>query len=63
MFTLFWSGKGEYWSRRAPLAFGASAESMLFTTLLCAKRRELQLPVELWQHVFSFLQRRDFVAQ
>eukprot|EP00050_Salpingoeca_kvevrii_P004521 m.254978 g.254978 ORF g.254978 m.254978 type:complete len:242 (+) comp11009_c1_seq19:3031-3756(+) len=50
----------QYWNRRTPLAFGVGAERILITTLLCAKRRGLHLPVELWQHVFSHLQRRDF---
>eukprot|EP00050_Salpingoeca_kvevrii_P004126 m.243420 g.243420 ORF g.243420 m.243420 type:complete len:66 (+) comp10949_c2_seq4:506-703(+) len=48
------------WSRRTPLAFGPGAERVLMTTLLCAKRRNLELPVELWQQVFSFMNREDF---
>eukprot|EP00050_Salpingoeca_kvevrii_P000717 m.154404 g.154404 ORF g.154404 m.154404 type:complete len:210 (+) comp10190_c0_seq3:658-1287(+) len=54
--------RNHYWSWRAPLAFGPSAEAVLLTTLLCAKHRGLRLPVELWQHIFSHLQRRDFVG-
>eukprot|EP00050_Salpingoeca_kvevrii_P004275 m.248441 g.248441 ORF g.248441 m.248441 type:complete len:75 (+) comp10972_c0_seq40:897-1121(+) len=52
----------QFWSYHAPSAFGLNAERILITTLLCAKRQGLYLPVELWQHVFSHLQRRDFAA-
>eukprot|EP00050_Salpingoeca_kvevrii_P003741 m.232273 g.232273 ORF g.232273 m.232273 type:complete len:85 (+) comp10875_c0_seq54:1235-1489(+) len=38
-------------------AFEASGRLL---TALCWQRRGLHLPVELWQHVFSHLQRRDF---
>eukprot|EP00050_Salpingoeca_kvevrii_P003739 m.232200 g.232200 ORF g.232200 m.232200 type:complete len:231 (+) comp10875_c0_seq49:480-1172(+) len=54
--------QAEHWSRRAPLAFGPRVEPVLMTTLLCAKQCGLQLPIELWQHVFSHLQRQDFLV-
>eukprot|EP00050_Salpingoeca_kvevrii_P020156 m.95245 g.95245 ORF g.95245 m.95245 type:complete len:281 (+) comp8741_c0_seq2:143-985(+) len=49
-----------HWSRRAPFDFRPFAEPMIITILLCAKRRGLFLPPELWQKVFSQLQRHDF---
>eukprot|EP00050_Salpingoeca_kvevrii_P009962 m.310560 g.310560 ORF g.310560 m.310560 type:complete len:169 (-) comp25476_c0_seq1:181-687(-) len=58
----FTARQQQHWSHRTPLAFGLEAEHIIIATLLCAKRCGLRLPVELWQHVFSFLQRRDFAA-
>eukprot|EP00050_Salpingoeca_kvevrii_P000093 m.141673 g.141673 ORF g.141673 m.141673 type:complete len:319 (+) comp10024_c0_seq3:2444-3400(+) len=52
--------QSQYWTRRAPLVFGPNAEKTILTALLCAKRCGLHLPLELWQHVFSHLQRKDF---
>eukprot|EP00050_Salpingoeca_kvevrii_P003104 m.214341 g.214341 ORF g.214341 m.214341 type:complete len:64 (+) comp10766_c0_seq9:514-705(+) len=59
---MYAKAQSEYWSWRAPLAFGPRVEAVLITTLLCAKRQGLSLPLELWQQVFSHLQRRDIVA-
>eukprot|EP00050_Salpingoeca_kvevrii_P004125 m.243407 g.243407 ORF g.243407 m.243407 type:complete len:398 (+) comp10949_c2_seq3:667-1860(+) len=48
------------WSRREPLEFGARAEETMIATLCSAKRRGLRLPVEMWELVFSFMNREDF---
>eukprot|EP00050_Salpingoeca_kvevrii_P019132 m.82808 g.82808 ORF g.82808 m.82808 type:complete len:72 (+) comp8277_c0_seq2:110-325(+) len=54
--------QGKYWSRREPFCLGPAVRPVLMTTLLCTKRRGLRLPLEMWEHVFSYLQRRDFVT-
>eukprot|EP00050_Salpingoeca_kvevrii_P001461 m.170259 g.170259 ORF g.170259 m.170259 type:complete len:170 (+) comp10376_c0_seq6:1081-1590(+) len=47
------------WNRRRPLDF-SNAEKTIVTTLCCAKNKGLWLPLELWQHVFWHLSRKDF---
>eukprot|EP00050_Salpingoeca_kvevrii_P004267 m.248314 g.248314 ORF g.248314 m.248314 type:complete len:342 (+) comp10972_c0_seq22:664-1689(+) len=54
--------QSQHWHRLAPLKFGVGVQPVIFTTLLCAKHRGLYLPLELWEMVFSHLQRRDFNA-
>eukprot|EP00050_Salpingoeca_kvevrii_P003755 m.232680 g.232680 ORF g.232680 m.232680 type:complete len:94 (+) comp10875_c0_seq91:107-388(+) len=60
--VLWCAVQGEHWSRHEPFRFGPAVQPVLMTTLLCAKRRGLRLPLELWEHVFSQLQRRDFAT-
>eukprot|EP00050_Salpingoeca_kvevrii_P000859 m.157568 g.157568 ORF g.157568 m.157568 type:complete len:409 (-) comp10232_c0_seq2:127-1353(-) len=50
----------DWWSPHDPFGFGVIAERTIVTTLLCAQRRKLHLPPELWFEIFEHLQRRDF---
>eukprot|EP00050_Salpingoeca_kvevrii_P001926 m.183388 g.183388 ORF g.183388 m.183388 type:complete len:295 (-) comp10494_c0_seq5:68-952(-) len=50
----------EHWSLLRHGNFGVECRRTVITVLLCAKRRGLELPQELWFCIFEFFRRRDF---
>eukprot|EP00050_Salpingoeca_kvevrii_P013732 m.30831 g.30831 ORF g.30831 m.30831 type:complete len:189 (-) comp5263_c0_seq2:241-807(-) len=57
---IFLSAGRTFWTFRGWQNFGRDPAVLMITTLLCAKRRGLHLPVELWLHIMTYLQRKDF---
>ena len=52
----------EPWTPTRHSAMGPDVFTAIKTVLLCAKRRRLFLPTELWFTVFEFMKRYDFVS-
>eukprot|EP00050_Salpingoeca_kvevrii_P003161 m.216117 g.216117 ORF g.216117 m.216117 type:complete len:309 (+) comp10780_c0_seq21:1298-2224(+) len=59
---LFAEARLEPWTLNRHIKFGPACAAILFTVLLCAKRRGLYLPQEMWFSVFGWLNREDFVT-